>query len=58
MDRVGKLKPNLVVKIQEGVLVVDVTVQNEDGEYLSWANTENIHKYWLAATIKREIWSL
>jgi hypothetical protein len=41
----GKLKPDLVVKNQVGVFVVDVTVRHEDGEYLKLAMKEKQTKY-------------
>ncbi|KDR21437.1 Retrovirus-related Pol polyprotein from type-1 retrotransposable element R2 [Zootermopsis nevadensis] len=43
----GKLKPDLVVKNQSGVFVVDVTVRYEDGEYLKLAMKEKKDKYGL-----------
>lgn len=41
----GRLKPDLVVKNQDGVFVVDVTVRHEDGLYLERAREEKIDKY-------------
>jgi hypothetical protein len=38
------LKPNLVVKNQGGVFVVDVTVRHEDGDYLQMGRSK-IKKY-------------
>ncbi len=40
-----RLKPDLVVKCQEGVLVVDITVRHEDGPSLRKAAEEKIDKY-------------
>jgi hypothetical protein len=36
----GKLKPDMVIKNDEGVFVVDVSVRHEDGDYLAkgWLN--------------------
>jgi hypothetical protein len=39
------LKPDLVVKNQEGVFVVDVTVRHEDGDYLQMGRRSKIEKY-------------
>lgn len=39
------LKPDLVIKNREGVLVVDVTVRHEDGDNLQRAHTEKVRKY-------------
>jgi hypothetical protein len=39
------LKPDLVVKNQGGVFVVDVTVRHEDGDYLQMARRSKIDKY-------------
>jgi hypothetical protein len=39
------LKPDLVIKNQEGVFVVDITVSHEDGDYLRLARRGKIEKY-------------
>ena len=39
------LKPDLVIKSQEGVFVVDVTVRHEDGDYLRQARVSKLRKY-------------
>lgn len=41
----GNLKPDLVVKSQEGVRVVDVTVRHEDGDSLARGRNEKLNKY-------------
>jgi hypothetical protein len=41
----GKLKPDLVIKIQERVFMVDVTVHHEDGDILDWAHGSKLDKY-------------
>jgi hypothetical protein len=41
----GILKPDLVVKNQEGVFVVDVTVRHEDGGNLQMGRRSKIEKY-------------
>ncbi|XP_021915981.1 uncharacterized protein LOC110828025 [Zootermopsis nevadensis] len=41
----GKLKPDLVIKNQRGVFVVDVTVRHEDEDYLKIAKEEKQEKY-------------
>jgi hypothetical protein len=41
----GNLKPDLVVKNQEGVFVVDITVRHEDGDCLQKGHDEKIKKY-------------
>jgi hypothetical protein len=38
------LKPDLVVKNQKGIFVVDITVRNEDGDYLRMRSSK-IEKY-------------
>jgi hypothetical protein len=39
------LKPDLVIKNQEGVFVVDVTVRHEDGDYLRTGRQSKFEKY-------------
>lgn len=39
------LKHDLVIKSQEGVFVVDVTVRHEDGDYLRQARVSKLRKY-------------
>lgn len=39
------LKPDMVVKNQEGVLVVDLTAHHEDGNYLETGRRSKIEKY-------------
>lgn len=41
----GNLKPDLVIKNQSGVFVVDITVRHEDGDYLLKAKEEKVGKY-------------
>lgn len=41
----GNLKPDLVVKSQEGVYVVDVTVRHEDGDSLALGHLDKVNKY-------------
>jgi hypothetical protein len=41
----GLLKPDLVVKNQEGVFVVDVTVRHEDKDYLQKGRQSKLDKY-------------
>jgi hypothetical protein len=41
----GVLKPDLVVKNQEGVFVVDVTVRHEDNDYLQMGRQSKLNKY-------------
>lgn len=41
----GNLKPDLVVKYQERVVVVDVTVRHEDGDSLARGRTDKVQKY-------------
>jgi hypothetical protein len=41
----GNLKPDLVVKNQEGVFVVDVTIRHEDGANLQMGRRSKMEKY-------------
>jgi hypothetical protein len=41
----GKIKPDMVVKNQSGVFLVDVTVRHEDGDYLKIAKKDKETKY-------------
>lgn len=41
----GNLKPDLIIKNQTGVFVVDITVRHEDGDYLRKAKQEKEDKY-------------
>lgn len=39
------LKPDLVIKSQERVFVVDVTIRHEDGDNLTQGHTDKVRKY-------------
>jgi hypothetical protein len=49
----GVLKPDLVMKIQERVLVVYVTVRHKDGDTLDRARRSKLDKY--ALTVSRYV---
>lgn len=41
----GNLKPDLIVRNQKGVFVVDITVRHEDNDYLAQGRNEKSRKY-------------
>lgn len=41
----GNLKPDLIVRNQKGVFVVDITVRHEDNDYLAQGRNDKLRKY-------------